>query len=96
MKALIHSSHTDIFPTMEEVRRFCKPGREDKTCVWMIQDSEGFRCSRHHKGFALSDKFRKGLTIAKRDGCDLVNKFDPYKVEQGSDYPGIEFEIVTE
>lgn len=77
MKAIIHNCHTNIFPTDEEVEALCRPGKEADTCIWLLVGSKGFECSSLNKNHSLLERWRKGETVAKRDGCSKVNNFDP-------------------
>lgn len=96
MKAKINDWSTDIFLNKEEVEKICKPGCGPDTCIWLVVGANGFECTCLHKPHALVDRFEKGLTTAKRDGCDTVNNFNPMTAVPLRDYyPGIEVEIPT-
>jgi len=77
MKAIVEDWYTDIFPTDEEVKEFCKPGQGANTCIWLIMAPTGWECCCMHRPSALLDRWERGLTNAKRDGCDKVNHFNP-------------------
>ena len=77
MKAIVSDFYTDIFPTDEEVKGLCTPGAGADTCIWLLMGPKGWECSMMHKNTALLERWNKGLTIAKRDGCDKVKNFDP-------------------
>lgn len=79
MKAKIYDCHTDIFPTDEEVKELCLPGAAENTCIWLLMTPEGWECCCLHKNPALLAKWERGETVAKRDGCDKVNNFQPHK-----------------
>lgn len=76
MKAIVHDWYTDIILTDAEVKQICKPGTSD-CCVWLVCGANGFECSCLHKSHALVDRFQKGLTNAKRDGCTAIKTFNP-------------------
>jgi hypothetical protein len=71
---------TDIYLTPEEMKRLCKPGAGADTCIWLLingrTDGDNFECSYYHKPMALLDRWKAGLTVAKRDGCDEVKKLE--------------------
>lgn len=70
---------THIQLTREDVMELCLPGEEEKTCIWLVMGGEGFECLFYRKqegknlyGETLEDRWLKGDTVAKRDGCDIV------------------------
>jgi len=69
MEVKVSDWHTDIIPTDEEVKRLCKPGAGADTCIWLVMSPKGWECVLNHKPHALVDRFLKGETTAKRDGC---------------------------
>ena len=81
MKAKIYDWHTEIYPTPEEVKEYCKPGSGADTCSWLVLDPYGWRCVCREKSnfMSLLDKHRKGELVAMRDGCEKVNTFRPYE-----------------
>lgn len=83
MKVYISGWHTDGFPTDEEVVKLCKPGEGADTCVWLVAGGNGFQCTCLHKNWSLMERFDDGLTIAKRDGCDFMNNFNPVGLDIG-------------
>jgi len=76
MRAIIKDCSTDILLTSEEVKQFCKPESVD-TCIWLLGSSIGFECCYYNKPWSLVERFDKGETNAKRDGCDRVKNFKP-------------------
>jgi hypothetical protein len=91
MKAKIYDWSTDIYPNEEEVKELCRPGEGANTCVWLLIGSNGFECACHNRPPTLLNRWTKGETTAKRDGCDIVNNFSPADVENY--HSGIEVEI---
>ncbi len=87
MKAVVHESHTDIFPTDGEVKRLCKPGAGADTCAWLVIGGGGWQCVSMNKPHALLDRWIKGETVAKRDGCVPVNTFSPFGKEGEVEIP---------
>ena len=70
MKVDMQPSHTDIILDKEEVMAWCRPGEGDDTCIWLLVGPKGFECSVYHKPHVLLDRWQRGETNAKRDGCD--------------------------
>jgi hypothetical protein len=91
MKAKITDQKTEIFLTKEEVMEYCKPGEGANTCVWLMCEINGFECACKCRPAALVDRWIKGETNAKRNGCDKVNNYNPFPIE--GYYSGIEVEI---
>ncbi|GAI67530.1 unnamed protein product [marine sediment metagenome] len=62
----------------EEVMRLCRPGAGEDTCIWLVCGKDGFEClfynrrARSLTGEILEDRWKAGLTVAKRDGCDEI------------------------
>lgn len=62
----------------EEVFKLCRPGEYADTCIWLVIGEEGFECLYFNRravsltGEILEDRWKKGLTVAKRDGCDVI------------------------
>ena len=83
MKVTVHDWHTNIILTPEEVRHLCTPGEGADTCIWLVCGANGFECSCFHRNHSLSDRWRKGKTVAKRDGCDFVNNIKPFRLGAG-------------
>jgi len=88
MKAIVHDWYTDIFPTDEDIKTLCKPATSD-ACVWLTCGSKGFECVYLHRPHVLLDRWSKGETNAKRDGCEQVKQFEPYGSEGEVDVPAI-------
>lgn len=84
MRAIIDDFTTDIYPTNEEVMELCRPGQGADTCIWLMMGPKGWFCAYYNRqgisltGESLEERWRKGKTVAKRDGCDKVKsvKFD--------------------
>lgn len=71
-----------IILNIEEVKRFCRPGTGADTCIWLVVGPYGFEClyfnrdeGRNLVGETLEERWKKGLTVAKRDGCEEVKKY---------------------
>lgn len=64
----------EIILDKEDVLSLCHPGQEDKSCLWLAVGNKGFQCTLSSRPFDLLDRYRKGLTISKRDGCDKVRE----------------------
>jgi len=68
--------HLDI----EEVKRLCRPGAGADTCIWLVSGKGGFDCLFYNRrapsltGEILEDRWKAGLTVAKRDGCEEVRQ----------------------
>lgn len=82
MKAWVYDSYTSIFPNDDEVRELCRPGAGAETCVWLMFSRRWECCYYDRRGInligeSLEERWRKGLTVAKRDGCDKVKEFNP-------------------
>jgi len=70
--------HTDILLEIEEVHRLCRPGFGADTCIWLVVGQNGFECI-YYKGDVpnllgetIRQRWQKGLTVAKRDGCEEI------------------------
>ena len=72
MKVVIREWHTKIFPTDEEVKELCKPGHGEDTCIWLLVAPTGWECCCLNKPTSLLDRWERGGTTAKRNGCDKV------------------------
>ena len=66
---------------IDEVKRLCRPGFGADTCIWLVSDLDGkggFMCLYYNRravsltGEVLEDRWKAGLTVAKRDGCEVV------------------------
>ena len=80
MKAIVSDWSTQIFPTEREIKELCKIGAGADCCVWLVCGSE-FECTCLSKPHSLLDRWEKGLTVAKRNGCDKVNNFNPSGID---------------
>jgi hypothetical protein len=78
MKAIVGDWYTDIFPTEKEIREVCRPGEGADTCVWLLCGPKGFECCALHINISLYERWKKGETVAKRDGCEIVHNFQPF------------------
>jgi len=76
MKAIIDEYTTDIFLNDKEIKEFCKIGQGADTCIWLLCGSKGFECCCLNKPYDLLERWRKGETVARRDGCDKVKNFN--------------------
>ena len=65
-----------------EVMELCQPGAGADTCIWLVVGKGGFDCLFYNRrvpsltGEVLEDRWKAGLTVAKRDGCDEIRKFE--------------------
>lgn len=65
---------------IEEVKKLCRPGFGADTCIWLVVSGEGFECLYYNRravsltGEILEERWQKGLTVAKRDGCEEIKK----------------------
>ncbi len=72
--------YTAVLLDKDEVMRLCKPGAGADTCIWLVVGGNGFECLYYNRevpnllGDTLEDRWRKGLTVAKRNGCDEARK----------------------
>jgi len=75
-----HDDHKAIFLTREEVLELCKPGQGENTCIWLAVGANGFECLYYNRrgitltGETLEGRWKQGLTVAKRNGCDKVRQ----------------------
>lgn len=95
MKVDVHDWYTDITLTPEEMKHLCKPGMGAETCIWLVLGAGGFECSCLHRNSSLADRWEKGETVAKWDGCDFVNNIDPTELDSGEheiEVPGITYD----
>ena len=72
MKANVHAWHTEIWPTTDEVKALCKPGAGAETCVWLAMGADGWQCMEKSRPVPLWERWARGETNAKRDGCERV------------------------
>ena len=78
MKLIVYDWHTVICPTDEEIKEkeLCNIGAGPDTCIWLVVSPDGFECTCLNKPHYLVERLEKGLTTAKKDGCDFVNNLD--------------------
>lgn len=78
MKAIVHEAHTEIFPTGEEIKEYCKIGQGADCCVFLVVGSE-FECCYYNRGpvLGLMKRAQAGLSNARREGCEKVATFNP-------------------
>lgn len=66
----------------EEVKKLCQPGAGEDTCIWLVVGGRGFECLYFNRravsltGEILEERWKKGLTVAKRDGCDVIRALE--------------------
>ena len=80
MEAIVHSGTTDIFPNEQEIKEHCKIGQGADCCIFLVVGSQ-FECCYYNR-FGIGDLFeqaRAGLTNARREGCEKVKNFDPFR-----------------
>ncbi len=63
----------------EDAKELCKMGQGADCCIWLCIGTEGFECLYSRKeagttllGETLKERWEKGLTVAKRNGCDRM------------------------
>ncbi|GAJ24049.1 unnamed protein product [marine sediment metagenome] len=63
--------------------KLCRPGAAADTCIWLVVGKGGFSCiyynrkeGRNLEGETLEERWKKGLTVAKRDGCNVVRSLE--------------------
>ena len=62
----------------EDAKSICKMGQGADCCIWLVMGTEGFECLYYSRdvpsltGETLKERWEKGLTVAKRDGCDKM------------------------
>ncbi len=67
-----------ILVSDEDAKNTCKIGQGADCCIWLVMGTEGFECLYHEKhamsltGDTLYKRWKSGLTVAKRDGCDRM------------------------
>ena len=72
--------YTAVLLDQDEVMRLCRPGAGADTCIWLVAGEDGFECLYYTRsvpnllGETLEDRWRRGATVAKRDGCDEARK----------------------
>ena len=78
MKAIVKDYTTEIYPSEKEIKEMCKIGQGADCCIFLVVGSE-FECCYYNRAPILSliERARKGLTSARREGCDKVANFDP-------------------
>jgi hypothetical protein len=80
MKVEKREDYTAVLLDDEEVMRLCRPGAGADTCIWLVVGEDGFECFYYNRevpsltGETLGDRWRRGVTVAKRDGCDEAKK----------------------
>ena len=82
----LHSDGKTIFLNTEEAKKLCHPGAGADTCIWLVVGQEGLECIYYNKsgglnllGETLESRWKRGDTVAKRDGCDVVRSLEKYK-----------------
>jgi len=80
---IIHSDSKIISLNREEALKLCRPGAGADTCIWLVVGGKGFECLYHNRkegrnlvGETLEERWKKGLTVAKRDGCNVVRSLE--------------------
>ncbi|GAJ17400.1 unnamed protein product [marine sediment metagenome] len=75
--------HTIISLDIDEVKRLCRLGAGAETCIWLVCGGKGFECLYYNRnegcnliGETLQERWEKGLTVAKRDGCDEIKRLE--------------------
>ncbi|GAI20978.1 unnamed protein product [marine sediment metagenome] len=79
----IHSDGKIISLDREEALKLCRPGAGADTCIWLVVGGNGFECLYYNRkeglnleGETLEERWKKGLTVAKRDGCNVVRRLE--------------------
>jgi len=77
----------------DEAIELCRPGFGADTCIWLVVGKGGFECLYLNRrggvsltGERLEDRWKKGLTVAKRDGCEVMQR--AYTVEVRNKWKG--------
>lgn len=83
MKVKVNEWSTDGFPTNDEIEEICKVGQGDDTCIWLVYGNNGFECTCWNKPYSLMKRWEAGQTIAKRDGCMVMNHLDTIGIGLG-------------
>ena len=72
----INNDNKIVSLDIEEVKRLCHPGAGADTCIWLVIGQVGFECLYYNRntgrnliGETLEERWKKGLTVAKRNGC---------------------------
>jgi hypothetical protein len=81
MKAIINDFNTEIFPTNEEVKQVCKMGQGAECCVWLLIGARGFECVFMNRPHDLIERINNNSMVAKRNGCEEMNSFNPRESE---------------
>lgn len=82
MEIIDRGHSTVIFLTDEEVAKYCGVGEGDNCCIWLVMGPKGFECLYYNRNWSLEDRWQRGLTVAKRDGCDVVKNLLTEEGEQ--------------
>jgi len=73
---------TSIILDIEEVKILCRPGAGADTCIWLCVGPAGFECLYYKgdvpnlMGETLRERWQRGDTVGKRDGCEEIGKID--------------------
>ena len=65
-----------------EVKALCRPGEGADTCIWLVFGQGKFNCLFFNRrvpslvGDILEDRWKGGLTVAKRDGCNEIREYE--------------------
>lgn len=79
MKAIVYDAHTEIFPNEQEIKDICKIGQGADCCILLVVGSKFECCYYNRWGLGdLLERARKGLTNARREGCDKVKNFNTF------------------
>jgi len=80
---IVHSDSKIISLSHEEAMKLCRPGAGADTCIWLVVGEKGFECifykrkeGRNLEGETLEERWERGRTVAKRDGCDVVRSLE--------------------
>lgn len=65
----------------EDAINLCKLGQSADCCIWLVGGKDGFECLYYNRsegknllGQTLEERWKAGLTVAKRDGCEQVKE----------------------
>jgi len=78
MKAIVDDWSTIIYPDEQEIKEICKVGQGADCCIFLVVGSQ-FECCYYNRApvLGLLERARKGLTHARREGCEKVANFNP-------------------
>lgn len=79
MKIKEEPSGLVIYLDPGEAKELCKIGMGADTCIWCMF-GQAFECRYFSRPTALNRRWSDGLTVAKRDGCGVIEAL-PYEIK---------------